>query len=213
MWILFDLILIAIIALCTFLGYKRGLAKALVKIASFFLAILISFIIYKPVSNYVINNTTLQSKLESSITSNLTDRLGTEDVNTEVQVSSFILDYIQGSSEEFKTATIFVVAKGLSELLIKVIIFILIFIIIKVLLLIVLLFTDIITKLPLLKQFNEIGGLIYGLLKGILIIYLILGLISLLSGLINLSYITDTINSTIITKYLYNNNFLFMILF
>ena len=52
---LIDLILIAIIALFTFIGYKRGLIKVAFGLVSFILAIAISVVLYKPVSNFIIN--------------------------------------------------------------------------------------------------------------------------------------------------------------
>ena len=56
MWIVFDLLVIGIIALCTFIGYKQGLVKAIIKILSFVIAIVIALILYKPVSNIIIKN-------------------------------------------------------------------------------------------------------------------------------------------------------------
>ena len=44
MWIVFDLLVIGIIALCTFIGYKQGLVKAIIKILSFVIAIVIALI-------------------------------------------------------------------------------------------------------------------------------------------------------------------------
>ena len=47
MSIIIDIIIIAIIALCVILGYKRGLTGSLLKILSFVLAIVIAFILFK----------------------------------------------------------------------------------------------------------------------------------------------------------------------
>ena len=66
-----DLVLIAIIALFTFIGYKRGLIKVAFGLVSFILAIAISVIIYKPVSNFVITYTTIDDSIESAITERL----------------------------------------------------------------------------------------------------------------------------------------------
>ena len=52
---LIDLIILAIIALSTFIGYKKGLIKVAFGLVSFILAILLSVTLYKPVSNFVIN--------------------------------------------------------------------------------------------------------------------------------------------------------------
>ena len=67
MAIILDLIIIGIIALSTFLGYKQGLIKVAFKIVSFFIAIVITLILYRPVTNLVINNTTWDETIESVI--------------------------------------------------------------------------------------------------------------------------------------------------
>ena len=59
MGIIVDLIIVGILVLCIFLGYKRGLTGSLLKIVTFLLALIIAFILFKPVSNFIINNTKL----------------------------------------------------------------------------------------------------------------------------------------------------------
>ena len=60
---LIDIIVLVIIALFTFIGYKKGLINVAFKLISFVLAIVISLILYKPLSNYIINKTTLDLSL------------------------------------------------------------------------------------------------------------------------------------------------------
>ena len=55
MSIIFDIAVIAIIALCTFIGYKQGLVKSAIKILSFFIAIIVAVVLYRPISNLIIN--------------------------------------------------------------------------------------------------------------------------------------------------------------
>ena len=72
MSIVLDLIVILIIALFTFIGYKQGLIKTAIKITSFFIAIIIALILYKPVSALIIKNTTIDDKIESTIIEKIT---------------------------------------------------------------------------------------------------------------------------------------------
>ena len=76
---LIDLILIAIIALFTFIGYKKGLIKVAFGLVSFILAIVISVVLYKPVSNFIINYTPLDDTIESAIE----ERLDSPDITNE----------------------------------------------------------------------------------------------------------------------------------
>ena len=77
MWIVFDLIVIAIIALCTFIGYKQGLVKAAIKILSFFIAIIIALVLYKPISNVVVNNTSVDENIKNTII----DKINPEEID------------------------------------------------------------------------------------------------------------------------------------
>lgn len=67
MAILIDLIVIGIIILSTFLGYKKGLIGVAFKIISFIIAILITLILYKPVSNLIIEKTTWDDAIQNVI--------------------------------------------------------------------------------------------------------------------------------------------------
>ena len=70
MGIILDIVIIAIIALSIFLGYRKGLVKIAVKLCAFLIAIIVSIVFYKPVSNIIINNTQLDEKIESAIIEN-----------------------------------------------------------------------------------------------------------------------------------------------
>ena len=85
MSIVLDLIVILIIALFTFIGYKQGLIKTAIKITSFFIAIIIALILYKPVSALIIKNTTIDDKIESTIIEKITpEGMKPEDEASEV---------------------------------------------------------------------------------------------------------------------------------
>lgn len=54
-----DVIILAILGVCIFFGYKRGLIGVAFKILSFLVAILITILLYKPVANYIIDRSSL----------------------------------------------------------------------------------------------------------------------------------------------------------
>ena len=71
MAIIIDLIVIAILALSIFLGYKKGLIGVAFKILSFLIAIVITLILYRPVSSFIINNTNFAKNIENIIVQKL----------------------------------------------------------------------------------------------------------------------------------------------
>ena len=54
---LIDGIVIIFILLCVFIGYKKGLVKVGIRLVSFLVAIIITFILYRPISEMIINYT------------------------------------------------------------------------------------------------------------------------------------------------------------
>ena len=70
MGIIIDIVLIAIILLSAFLGYKKGLVKLGAKLFAGIIAIIITVIIYKPVSGMIIKNTTIDEKIKNTIIQN-----------------------------------------------------------------------------------------------------------------------------------------------
>ena len=87
----------------------------------------------------------------------------------------------------------------------------LIFIFIKVALKFVTFLADLIAKLPILKQFNKLGGTIYGVLEGLFIVFVGFAVVSLIAPLLD-SSILEAINSSIVGSICYNNNILLKII-
>ena len=199
---LIDLILLAIIGLFTFIGYKKGLIKVAFGLVSFILAIAISVIIYKPVSNFVINYTSIDDTIEATIE----ERLNSSDISSE-ETENIVSNYYNN----IKSASTAVIADRMSKTIINIACMLIVFIITKIILLFFKFAGDLIAKLPLIKQFNYAGGFIYGLLKGFIIVYILLALIAIISPIININNIITIINNSIITNIMYNNNIIFIL--
>jgi len=196
-----DLIIIGIILLFTFLGYKRGLVKLALGLLTFFIAIAIAFTIYKPVANFLIEKTGIDDAIRSAVTAKILPEGMTD--TSEIDLSQSLPKVIlQGSSN-----TVASIATSISRTLIETVCLLAIFIILKIVLKFITLLADLIAKLPILKQFNELGGTIYGVLEGIFIVLVALAVISLVAPLIDTS-ILEYINKSIIGSFIYNNNIL-----
>lgn len=205
MSVTFDIAVIAIIAICTFIGYKQGLVKSAIKILSFFIAIIVALVLYKPVSRIIINNTSI----DNSIKNVMIEKIKPEGIDNdqEVVIEDNIGIKIIGSA----TNTIEGIADAFTVKLIETATLLVIFLIVKIALKFVSVLTDLITKLPILKQANKLGGTIYGIAKGIILVYTILAVVYLVTPLLK-SSVTEGINKSIITKALYNNNFILHII-
>lgn len=219
MSIIIDLILIGIILLSTFLGYKKGLIGVAFKIVSFLIALIITLILFKPISNYIITNTDLAKNIENVIVEKLSTtqiedgKISEENTDLPNVVVNYINEGIQGTVNQAKDSVVKVVAHNLTETAINIIVMIGIFVITRLILLLAKTILEAISEIPIIKQFNEVGGIIYGIIRAILLIYIILAIISLIAPMLDKTTILTAINDSILTKILYNNNIILMIFF
>lgn len=191
-----DLIIILVIALFTFIGYKQGLVKTAIKILSFFIALVVSIMFYKTVANIIINNTNIDEKIESIVVS----KVVSEDYKQKFEILPNSL--VQSGEDAVNS-----MATTVTEKSIGIAVLIGLFFILKIALKFVTILTDLITKLPIIKQFDKTGGLIYGLAKGIVIVTVIFAVVYLISPMISKEYI-NTINESTLGATLYNHNLL-----
>ena len=165
MGIIIDIIILAIIALSIFLGYRKGLVELAIKLCAFLIAIVITFILYQPISNLVINTTSIDETIENAILEKANDVMEGEEGDDEL-------------SEEIKQeATQGLLPEAARELAINIVrggVIILLYILIRIALRFVTALANLVAKLPILKQFNKAGGAIYGALRGIVLIYVCL---------------------------------------
>lgn len=200
-----DLIIILIIALCTFIGYKRGLIKVAIKLLSFIIAIIIALTLYKPTANYIIQNTEIDDNIQNAITEKILPEGATEE--DEVEITTNIPEMILEGAEN----TVKSISATLTAKLIEISSLIAIFIITKIILRVITLISNLIEKIPVIKQFNKAGGTIYGIIQGFLVCFTILAVISLISPFINQTYI-EMINNSFLASKLYDNNILLNII-
>ena len=211
MGIIFDICVIAIMALSIFLGYRKGLVKIAVKLCAFLIAIIVSLVFYKPVSNLIIINTELDEKIEDVIAGKFT-----EEKNIDESDKSFLNNiqvYIDDTIVETKNGIVENVSKEISERLINILAMIGIFIVTRLILILLVLISDLITNIPIIKQFNKLGGVFYGIIRGMLLIYGILSIVFLVISISSNNNILTTIDSSFITKFMYENNILLNIIF
>lgn len=220
MGIIIDAIILGIVLLSTYLGYRKGLIGVAFKILSFIIAILITLILFRPVTTYIINNTTLDETIENAIIEKFAgtqieegETIKSEDINAPEVVVNYINNIVQDTINESKDAIVKTVARDLTLNIINIIVILGLFIITRVLLIFAKVLFEAISEIPVIKQFNEIGGIIYGILRGIIVILIILAIISLILPMIDKTGILEMINSSFIGGLLYNNNIILKILF
>lgn len=199
MGIIVDLIIVAIIVLSTFLAYRKGLIKLAIELCAFVIAIVVTFILYQPISNLVINTTNIDETIENTIYEKANDIM--EENKKEEELTNQIIETTKNEMlpETARTLAINIVTGG---------VIIILFVAIKIALRFISAIADAIAKLPIINQLNKAGGMVYGLLRGFLIIYVTL-LILVIPGQIDPNNVVNkSVEQSFLGKTMYQNNIL-----
>jgi len=159
-----DLILIAILALCVFLGWKKGFIKALGGFVSYILAFAIANICWKFIAVYVRKLPFLQNMITEGVEAPEFAADATFFDKLQTLFSFFTGDVVQnGNAEATKAVLMNYLAEALTMIISFAVIFIVAMIVVKLLFR---LLNAIVNKIPGLKQINGILGSLIGLLNG-----------------------------------------------
>ena len=239
MEIIVDLIILAIFAICLGLGFKKGLTGSLLKIISFILALVIAFLLFKPVSNFIVDHTNWDETLEQAIRQTLIEensqennqeenieiqngegkeaQIGNEEKVKKQSMSEVMIDYINETIEnagtEAKNTIVDATARNVAVTIINVGVLIVLFVVSRIILVFIKGLTQLITKLQIIKQFDKLGGILYGLLEAFIIIYVILAILSFVSPMISQTGILQAIENSFLGSIMYNNNLLLKLIF
>lgn len=193
MGIIIDIVLIVIVLLSAFLGYKKGLVKLGAKLFAGIIAIIVTIIVYKPISEMIINNTSIDEKIEDAIIQNTTNI-----INENEQMQNDITNQLENNILPEQ-------AENISKNVVYVITALVLFIFVKIILSIIISLMDFVANLPILKEFNEIGGIIYGIVRGILIVCVCILLMGVYTKINPESTLNSNIQNSKLTKIIYEN--------
>lgn len=223
MGIIIDVALVLIIGLCIFLGYKRGLAKCLIKVCTSIIALILAITLYKPLVNFVVNSTTIDENIQLSLERVLKNGMEDDkDNNTQIvkedsgipkPIANYLNNNAKNVVEEKKDEVIVSTARSATLLIVDIACVIAVYLIAKIVLQIFTILVDIVAKLPVIKQFNELGGLIYGVFEGVLIIFIVFTLIAVFAPLTGSYILPNAIMESHIGSIFYNNNIFLNIIF
>lgn len=202
MGIVIDIILVLIVALSAFLGYKKGLVELGAKLFAGIIAIVITLIIYKPVGNIVIKNTSIDEKIENTILEKTTNVI---DENSKVSDNKYIQNASDNAVSQVKEEILPEQARNIAVNVIYIATALILFIVAKIVLSIVISLANAVASLPILKQFNEVGGLLYGLVRGAIISFVLILVIGTVAKLSPNGSLSKNVESTYLLKEVYNN--------
>lgn len=209
MGILIDFLVIAVMLLCIFVGYKRGLIKVAVKIVAIVLSIIFALIFYRAIASLIINATTIDDRICDVIYEKIKD-VDFANINDEEKENNTILKisekYIDEAINNSKDNAARYVSDQLTLTIIQILSFIVFLIIVRLIFIGLNVIADLIGNFPIIKQFNVSGGIIYGIIEGFLIVNLVFAVLYILNPICLDGKIEKTIEKSKLGNMIYENN-------
>lgn len=235
--IIIDLILLAILVVSAFFAAKKGLIGTLFSLISTVVAIILSIVLCAPVSGFIdsafINKPVKQYILSavdsSSVGKTYDEAISSIDVAQKIETMPKALKDIleladidvnkvvaeagkvQSGAADAKDELINKIAAPISAAVSRVIALVVLFAVLSVALWVVAkLITAVFDVLPLGKSFNKFGGLAFGLIRGLIIVFVISSLFAAITKTVapdsNNIFSQKTVDSTIVLKTAVNIN-------
>ena len=203
-----DIVLILAVALSIFIGYKKGFVKVAVKLVTFVFAIILSFLLQSSVAKFVGEEVGLKNTISVAVQSKLTSLTENKESDKEINIKMLekTINEINNAAEDKKAELIKTWSDNITNFVLKGISFIVIFITVAILMGIIGLILNTVVKLPVLKTLNGVSGAVTGFIVMLLRIMILLTIIYFMSPLEIISPVIKYINSSCITKLLYENN-------
>lgn len=215
MWvgIIIDIIFLILLGVAAYLGYKDGAVKVILDFVIILLVIPIVYFTYKPVSKYIIENTSIHGKIKTSAyemleSKEVEKKEKIEDSDTGLPVlTKKINELIKEAKNEKYNNIAEKVAEDIATFAVQAIVMIIWSIIIYIILtLIKIAIVKTIDIIPLINLLNYVAGSILQVLKILIITFILLYLLQFILPIIEQQGLQENINKTTIIKYMYNNN-------
>ncbi len=223
---------ILILAFHMWRGHSKGLVHIVLQLCSTVAAIILAALLVAPVTDFIQEKTPLydaiekqsgrliekeeetqnQDALKVEITEDestfrnaakqVMDKLG---VPENIQDSLLHIDVVQLAQEGITTVSDLII-RAVTEWVCAAIIFILLFLIMKIIFSVVIKATDLINKVPLIGNVNQLAGLLVGAVYGIVVVWIALVIIHMFGNTQWAQWILTSVNGNPVAEFIYNSN-------
>lgn len=187
--------ILAFILLLVFRGYRKGFFKSAASAIGIVLAVLLTAILYPGVNKLLCQYTVLDDVIEQKIIEKfeLPEETKTATRNEEIDTieNLDLPDNVKGwliancNGETFLESGVdnvcSYIAKSLTAMVMRGISYVLTLLVLLLLLHILIMMLDVANYIPIVKSINKAGGAIFGAGQGILIVWIFMGIVTLLS--------------------------------
>ncbi|MCR4719454.1 MAG: CvpA family protein [Firmicutes bacterium] len=222
---IWDGILILAIVLCIGFSMKKGFISASKSI----LALILTAVLFSSMQPQVLGflqSTAVSGGIRNMVSKNITsayqkeqlpedvdttDTQNTEKICASLGFPSFMENSIRktvSGMTEIKNNVMEVITDAVTLMILKVIAMLLVFLLVRIFVFLILKLLESLFELPGLKTINRSLGAVLGVINALLIVYIVCAAVSLFAPAEKLTLIEETVKSTYLLKYFYENNLL-----
>lgn len=223
-----DIIVIAIMLVCVVVGYFKGFVKTAFGLFSAIIAVLLTLFLSPIVSGYIVEHTEFNDQISEKVIQILeldamdSDVMLKEDefeAIDKLKLPSALKDMLsKNNNREFYELLVVDTFGGyiggmMAVVAVNALSFIGVFIVISIILNILTTLLDLVSHLPILNEVNKMAGAGVGLMLGVVIVWVFNILLGFVLSIQATTVLSELIESSVIQKFLYNNNPLMRLLF
>lgn len=220
-----DLIVILILIIFAGVGYKRGLIQSVITLCSSVIALVLSFIVY-PALNMLLKLSPLYTSVYTGVFTKIEviefgkgiQTQGNAIIDNITWLPGFLTEQIKNNNNTAMYEFLGVgtiqeyISTYITNIIISLIAILITWFLLKVVLITILrILGGMIEHLPVISSFNRAGGFVFGLTKGLLTLSVIGLIIPMMLALPVFQSISQSIQASLVTKWLYDNNFILLI--
>ena len=211
-----DIIIVVLIVLSIIIGVLRGFANTVLAVASIILSLVAAFFLCGPIAKLLCNLTDIDEGVRTKVINFIP--ISEKDIEIEIDTNSVpeiaqnaIDNTINETTESInqkKNEIINSAADTATANIMKALAFVIVYLVVRLIFFGLSIITQIAKNQEFIEKVDQGLGFWFGLLRGLLLVYVMLGLIKVCEIMPNYDTIVQEIHQSTIGNYLYENNLL-----
>lgn len=211
------LLVIAIIGIATFIGYKKGLIKIVLSMISIVVTLVAVSIFTPIISDFIKENTSAYEKVcetveEHFVIEDVIDSASQQNIIDSLEIPAVIKDFLKDNNTIEKYEELGVqtfnnyIVSTIADVIFNMIVFAISFVIVFIAIRIIFAAINLLSKLPVINEVNKVSGTIVGFVEGVIIVWVLFAFVTMLGSTEFGKDVFAQINANPVLSFIYSNN-------
>ncbi len=207
-----DLFVLLIVIVSIVFGFKKGFLKTITGLLSIVLSLVLAMTLYphaaKIIENTFVYDVVYEKTAEFiSVPDNQADNVSNFSLGS-LNLPRNLTAYMQQKAEETTRSFAVTISDTVATLAVKIVSMLLVFVVARLLIYLITKFAGVIKKLPVIGFGDSLLGALFGLFRGMIIVYILLAVVTFLTSMSPQGTASKMIKSSEFAKVMYHDNVL-----